>query len=268
MLQTELFAKYLKPSLVSGATCLTFLLSISFGIVPAIAKTPTSLFGLGLEGMSGKAGGAARCPADKIGNAIAPEDGGRTLSARPTFYVYVENLYDSQERPYRAALIVRDGIGLEARATYRAFSRSKKLGLIKFTLPDSAPVLEVGKDIRWQVRLAFGEFSTASMMNVNSLIRLEPNAVAGEAIHKARTNLEKARIYARYYYWYDAFDAYTQWLDANPNDRIARQERSAMMLYAQVATASEKRKCALVSDIPLDRIESQKSESLQLSPNR
>ncbi|MEE3715940.1 hypothetical protein V2H45_04170 [Tumidithrix elongata RA019] len=39
-----------------------------------------------------------------------------------------------------------------------------------------------------------------------------------------------------------------------------------MMIYAQVATTPTKLKCALLTDIPIDRIESQKSESLQLSP--
>jgi hypothetical protein len=265
MVHPPQFTEYVKHSLVAIASSMTFLLSISCAEAPAIANPPTSPFGLGIESFN-RLGGAVRCRNSAIGNAIAPEDGGRTLSSRPTFYLYVKDLDESEKNNYRISFYLRNGVTANAKPTYRVVGDSKKLGLLKFPFPDNAPVLELGKDMRWQVRIAFGDYSTASLMSINAFVRLEQNEEAETAIRQARSTLEKARIYARYYYWYDAFDAYMQWLDANPSDAIARQERSNMMVYAQVAQTSEKRKCALVTDIPLNRIESQKSESLQLSP--
>ncbi|MEE3719449.1 DUF928 domain-containing protein [Tumidithrix elongata RA019] len=261
MLQPQLCTKYPKYSLVASATCITFWLSIAIIASPAIAKPPTSPFGLGLDFFQ-VSRGISRCPTTIIGNAIAPEDGGRTLSSKPTFYLYVENLEGSQAKSYRAIFFLREGSTVQSKIAYRVVGNSKKLGLLKFTLPDDAPGLPMGTDMRWQVRL---ELPYNNEININSFVRLEQNAEVTRAIRQASSNLEKARIYAHYYYWYDAFDAYSQWLEANPSDRTARQERSAMMLASQVATSSEKIKCTLVSDIPIDRIESKKPELL-LSP--
>ncbi|MEE3715939.1 DUF928 domain-containing protein [Tumidithrix elongata RA019] len=224
MIQPQLFTKYLKRSLVAIAPCMTFLLSISITSSPVLAETPTSPFGLGLEGIS-RTGGALRCPTTIIGNSIAPEDGGRTLSSRPTFYLYAENLVGSQEKPFRAIFFLRNGIS--GKIAYRVVARSKKSGLLKFTLPDNAPALEAGEDMRWHVRILFprgDDIQDTDIMSVNAFVRLEQNEALEQAIHEANSNLEKARVYARYYYWYDAFDAYTQWLEANPADLIAMQE--------------------------------------------
>lgn len=238
-----------------------FLLSIATAS-PASARPPTSPFGLGLDFFQ-VSRGVSRCPTTMIGNAIAPEDGGRTLSNKPTFYLYIENLDGSQSKNYRAIFFLREGSNIQSKPSYRVAGNSKKLGLLKFTLPDDAPALQVGKDTRWQVRLEFPDrIGDTNDINVNSFVRLEQNAEVERAIRQASSTLEKARIYARYYYWYDAFDTYSQWLEANPSDRIARQERSAMMLFSQVATPSEKLKCTLVSDIPIDRIESKNAEFL------
>ncbi|CAN1212637.1 hypothetical protein TUMEXPCC7403_20695 [Tumidithrix helvetica PCC 7403] len=123
--------------------------------------------------------------------------------------------------------------------------------------------MQAGKDIRWQVRIDSGDDTN----NFSGVVRLEQNDEVKQAIQQAYSDLEKARIYAGYFYWYDAFDAYTQWLDANPSDLIARRERSAMMNLGLVNVSSIKLKCNPVI-VPIDRIESQKSESLQLSPRR
>ena len=48
-------------------------------------------------------------------------------------------------------------------------------------------------------------------------------------IQPKSTILDKARIYAKYYYWYDAFDAYSQWLEQHPKDVVARREREKML---------------------------------------
>ncbi|MFQ3680579.1 MAG: DUF928 domain-containing protein, partial [Pseudanabaenaceae cyanobacterium] len=55
------------------------------------------------------------------------------------------------------------------------------------------------------------------------------NEVLDRAIAAVRTDLEKARIYARAFYWYDALAAYERAIAANPTNREIRQERRALL---------------------------------------
>ncbi|CAN1212636.1 hypothetical protein TUMEXPCC7403_20690 [Tumidithrix helvetica PCC 7403] len=119
MLQPLQFTKNLKYSLVAIAPCMTFLLSISITSSPSLAGTPISPFGLGLSPVSDQMG--YRCHPPFGGNTLAPVDGGRTLSAQPTFYAYIEKSGEIPKgEPLRITFMLRDGTGHEAISTYRA----------------------------------------------------------------------------------------------------------------------------------------------------
>jgi len=64
---------------------------------------------------------------------------------------------------------------------------------------------------------------------VASAVRFDSNPQVQTAVDRARNDLERARIFAANLYWYDAFDAYTKWLEANPTDKTARQERAELV---------------------------------------
>ncbi|MFN5817520.1 MAG: DUF928 domain-containing protein, partial [Pseudanabaena sp.] len=73
-------------------------------------------------------------------------------------------------------------------------------------------------------------------------IKRESNQSVMDEINTASTDLLKARIYARNAYWYDALDAYSKWIDANPRDQQALNER--MQMLDQIIDRQQKLKCA------------------------
>ena len=83
------------------------------------------------------------------------------------------------------------------------------------------PGLVAGKVQRWQIRWQ----DSATQVDVNAPIRLDNDPDVLKAIAGAKNDLDKARIYAKSNYWYDAIDSYTSWLSLNPKDDVARAER-------------------------------------------
>lgn len=208
-----------------------------------ILMTPSSAlaqYGLGLPRSAGT-GGATRGNLPQI-TMIVPEDGAKTLAARPTFYWYIAPpsltsvtnpaataipSLSSSQQSFKITLFLRDGSDRSARSVFVGEGVADQPGLYKFTMPQDAPELVVGKVQRWQVRWQAN--SGASQVDVNAPIRRDDDPKVLAAITNAKDHLAKARIYAQNGYWYDAIDAYTNWLTANPQDKTARDERSKLL---------------------------------------
>lgn len=157
---------------------------------------------------------------------FAPQDGGRSLSPLPTFYWYV-SMPPESEGIARVDLILRDGNESTSQPIFRVSVETIRSGLYKFTLPKSVP-LRAGVIQRWQLRFIQEENIHHSL----STVLLTRNPHLEQEISRSYTELERARIYAKHYYWYDALDAYSNWLDAHPNDKIARRDRLEMLQSA------------------------------------
>lgn len=208
-----------------------------------VLMTPSAAiaqYGLGLPRSAGT-GGATRGNLPHI-TMIVPEDGAKTLAARPTFYWYIAppNLTgitnpattavpssSEGKQSFKITLFLRDGSDRSARSVFVGEGVADQPGLYKFTLPADAPELVVGKVQRWQVRWQAN--NGASQVDVNAPIRRDADPKVLAAIAIAKDDLAKARIYAQNGYWYDAIDAYTNWLTANPKDQTARDERSNLL---------------------------------------
>jgi hypothetical protein len=217
-----------------GAICLA---TAPILIVPSAA---IAQYGLGLPRSAGT-GGATRGSLPQI-TMIVPEDGAKTLAARPTFYWYIAppNLTSvtnptttaipssSNGKPnFKITLFLRDGSDRTAKSVFVGEGVAEQPGLYKFTMPKDAPELVVGKVQRWQVRWQAN--SGASQVDVNAPIRRDDDPKVVAAITSAKNDLAKARVYAQNGYWYDAIDAYTNWLTANPQDKAALDERSSLL---------------------------------------
>ena len=239
------------PKSLRGAITLTLNLCsiglVSIGTISLISApsliTPSAAiaqYGLGLPRSAGT-GGATRGNLPQI-TMIVPEDGAKTVSARPTFYWYIAppSLTTannpattatpklSETKPnFKITLFLRDGNDRSAKSVFVGEGVADQPGLYKFTLPKDAPELVVGKVQRWQVRWQAN--SGASQVDVNAPIRRDDDPKVLAAITAAKNDLAKARVYAQNGYWYDAIDAYTNWLTANPQDKIARDERSNLL---------------------------------------
>ncbi|WP_434686034.1 DUF928 domain-containing protein [Pseudanabaena minima] len=187
---------------------------------------------------------------------LAPDDGARTLSERPTFYWYIEHkllpsknsTQVSYSNNFYVDFFVRDGFARNAKSIFRSRSEvtpKVKSGLYRFELPANAPSLEVNKTYSWHIRYIqpSGQDNNdiTNQIDIRAIIKRESNPSVMEKVQSASTHLEKARIFAENLYWYDALDAYTKWIDVNPNDREALRERLAML--DQVIESYPKKKC-------------------------
>lgn len=214
--KSELLSRITKFSFGVGAVCLAVAIAATTLIAPTNAQTKRSKYGLGLPKVTSSAGVRGNIPSVIL---LAPIDGGRTLSPRPTFYWYVSSDV-ATKKPYQIALNLRDNERQEGKSIFNIQTTSTKTGLQKFTLPDSAPTLVAGKVQRWQLKLGpnfvRGEVR-GEEINYSALIELTPpSSVVKQELDKASNGFEKANVYAKYGYWYDALDAYTNWVESNP----------------------------------------------------
>ncbi len=218
-----------------GTVCLTSVAS-SLSFVPeAFAQ-----YGLGLPKSSG-VGGATRTSPPPIVVLLAPTDAGKTLSARPTFFLSIipnpeskpekstdvssTKISEPQNKPITFEFLLRDGNNSSSKYIFKAEATVDKLGLYKFTLPENAPALVEKKAQRWQIRYRYNNHQE----NTFATIRLESDDNVKKTIASAKNDLEKARIYAKNFYWYDAIAAYDSWLSQKPKDDTAILERSQLL---------------------------------------
>lgn len=247
----------ISPKLVS---LLIFLSGISWCLPMAVQSRASSFYGLGIPQLA--SGKGSRC--GDYGNLVAvdllaPSDGARTLASRPTFYWYIEhksrlNNYPEPQpksKKYNVTFFLRDGFKRGARRVFTVRSNASQVNqvnqkgtLYKLTLPSDAPLIDLDKIYSWQIRYQDTTSSKyGSQIDVVTFIKRENNQSVMDEIDNAPTDLLKARIYSRNAYWYDALDAYSKWIDANPSDRQALYER--MRMLDEIIDRQQKIKCAL-----------------------
>ncbi|NUN64127.1 DUF928 domain-containing protein [Pseudanabaena biceps] len=233
MISTKLSNPILKSQNIALSTLGAIALTVFTGSL-SIVSTANAQYGLGLPRSAGT-GGATRGNLPQI-TMLVPEDGAKTLAARPTFYWYIAPTTTAAtaippsvdgKNSFKITFFLRDGNGRSAKSVFIAEGVADKAGLYKFTLPENAPALSTGKVQRWQIRWQTN--GGASQVDVNAPIRRDEDPAISKLIATAKNDLEKARIYTKSAYWYDAIDAYTSWLAQNPQDQAAKSERSNLL---------------------------------------
>ncbi|WP_201323218.1 DUF928 domain-containing protein [Pseudanabaena sp. lw0831] len=199
-------------------------------------------YGLGLPKSAGSGGATRSVDSLPQVTILVPGDGARTLASRPTFYWYIapQDIAATTSNPpttvpqvddgkgsFKVTFFLRDGNERASKSIFKAEGKAQGAGLYKFTLPENAPELKKGKVQRWQIR--WEGTSGSVQVDVNALIRRDDDPLVAKAIASAKSDLEKARIYAKSTYWYDAIDAYTSWISKNPKDNEASAERSNLL---------------------------------------
>ena len=97
-------------------------------------------------------------------------------------------------------------------------------GLFRFQIPQS---IDPNTSRRWGIKCTW---PLGKIVAGNGILAFtEPQPEMKLALESAKTSLDRARVYASNGYWYDALDAYTNWIKANPNDAIAIQERGIVI---------------------------------------
>lgn len=206
-----------------------------------IGSSAFAQYGLGLPKSAGSGGATRSIDSLPQVTILVPGDGARTLASRPTFYWYIApqdiaattstsptTVPQVNDGSFKVTFFLRDGNERASKSIFQAEGKAQGAGLYKFTLPENAPELKKGKVQRWQVRWE-GTSGSTVQVDVNALIRRDEDPAVVKAIAAAKNDLEKARIYTKNAYWYDAIDAYTSWIYQNPKDNVASAERNNLL---------------------------------------
>lgn len=147
---------------------------------------------------------------------------GRTVAARPTFFVYVPqgtrkqiffSLQSTDRKPHYQT----------------TFEISGKQGIVSFTLPADAPELEVGKDYLWFFAVIEpGQILQPGNYGVNGWIKRVPSPVASGA-NKQMTAVEEATFYAQSGIWYDTLAVLAAARRSQPENQTLVSEWNSLL---------------------------------------
>ncbi|MBP0004264.1 MAG: DUF928 domain-containing protein [Cyanobacteria bacterium SBC] len=153
-------------------------------------------------------GGASRRSVPFMKPLIPPSNYGRTIASHPSFFVYVPEAGVTQ-----AFLSVQTETG---NLHYQSFvSVSGHQGVMRFSLPEDAPALEIGRDYQWHVVLLPNGILRPDSPRVSGWVeRVEDDglAVSGDL------SLQLADTYGRNGLWYDALTTIADLWEAQPHD--------------------------------------------------
>lgn len=142
--------------------------------------------------------------------ALAPSNGwGLTTRDRPTFWFYV-----AYSRQLPGKFVLQD----EAeRTVYQTpLTVTGTPGVVSFSLPSTAPPLEIGKRYRWYFNI-YCQPEQVPVFVEGWIKRAEPNPTLNSQLEKA-TPQQRVAFYAAEGWWYDALTASAELHRTNPND--------------------------------------------------
>jgi hypothetical protein len=188
-----------------------------------------TLYGLGLPKTAGT-GGSVRLTDDLGGGfessklktlpilaLMVPEDGAKSASDRPTVYW---NMILNKSQDYKLTFFLQETAEETSKIILEQEIVITKGGLFRFQIPQT---IDTSTPRRWGIRC---KWTDGKIVAANGLISVtEPKPEVKLALNTAKTELDKARVYASNGYWYDALNAYTNWIESNPQDAKAIQER-------------------------------------------
>lgn len=168
---------------------------------------------------------------------ITPEDGAMTASPQPTLYWYI-NDGDVAEAASASSVIPAtqnkdtfDGelsVLTDDPQPVKIFQVVMKFygGLSSFKLP-SMVSLSPSKPYRWQIIV---EDNQGKKVTASGWIMYKPIAEnLKQSLNLALTDRDRAKVYARSRYWFEAIDGYARWLKFKPNDTQALREAGELV---------------------------------------
>jgi hypothetical protein len=166
--------------------------------------------------------GRTNCPAvSQPLTAFVPKHNmGLTLSGYPTFMIYVP--YSSTPaRDVEFVLLDED----ENEIFKQKMPLTGTPGIVKFKLPPSAPMLEVGKQYRWQFFYRCNpRLRAEDDMVEGAIARINPNETLIRQLEKATTPLEQIQVYAQNGLWYETLTLLAVLRQEKPQDPKILQE--------------------------------------------
>lgn len=181
--------------------------SSNFNYVPPYRGTPRRTQGTGTRG-----GDESERAALKL---LVPSDHtGQTLSGHPTFFWYISEI---PEEPVEFAL-VETGV---AQPIFVQQLQLQKAGIVRLEMPQNLPALVPGKEYRWSVTLINNANQRSDDTFAQSWIkRVAETPVLKQKLAAARSDRDRASVYAEAGLWYDALNTLST-PQADPSNREA-----------------------------------------------
>ncbi|MFB8787780.1 MAG: DUF928 domain-containing protein [Potamolinea sp.] len=150
--------------------------------------------------------------------ALVPENGlGVTVSAQPTFYVYVP-ARSPQATPLQIEFHLKDKNDIDIYQT--SFQTIGKPGIVAITLPTQAGLLplEIGQDYKWTFSVGCSVNDRSTDITVGGVVRrVELNDTLNNQLKQA-SRQKQVELYAEAGIWQDALTTLIQLKRENPTD--------------------------------------------------
>ncbi|MGC9505322.1 DUF928 domain-containing protein [Baaleninema sp.] len=150
---------------------------------------------------------------------------GRTVSARPSFFVYVpetvaRQLFFSLHEYERT-----DRDTVRRFPHYQGFfSISGCEGIVQLTLPPEAGELELGQDYQWYAAIVMGDRLRPDSPSASGWVRRVPQSPEQDGLNSKANSLELAAAYGGSGVWYDALEVLAALRRAHPNSNALATE--------------------------------------------
>jgi hypothetical protein len=193
----------------------------TFSYVPPNRGTPRQTQGTGSRG-----GDESERVALQL---LVPNDHtGQTLAGHPTFFWYISEL---PKEPVEFSL-VESGV---AQPIFVQQLQLVKAGIVRIEMPTNLPELVPGKEYRWSVSLIGNANRRSNDTFAQSWIKRVPETAAlKQQLAAAKSDRERALIYAEAGLWYDALNAISTARAANPSDSSIREDFISLLPRAEL----------------------------------
>ncbi|MBD2329150.1 DUF928 domain-containing protein [Alkalinema sp. FACHB-956] len=142
---------------------------------------------------------------------------GLTISARPTFWIYLP-----ASSAKTAIFSLQDEQGQQE--YQMTLSIEGKSGVIPITLPAGSPELQVGKNYQWVLAVAMNDELTPKAPYVDGWIQRVPTPPEMTTALTKTQGVQRAEIFGRNGIWYDCLDELAQLRRDQPSNQLAQQE--------------------------------------------
>ncbi len=144
---------------------------------------------------------------------------GQTVSARPSFFWYLENA------KFAKFALVETGV---PKPLLEKTLQASRAGIMRVELPKDAPELAVGKEYRWSVTVLCNPNRPSDVVSYTQsfIERVAATSELTRQLGSAKSDLERARIYAQSGLWYDTLSVLSA---ASEKDPIARSEMLSLL---------------------------------------
>ncbi|MBD2014973.1 DUF928 domain-containing protein [Microcoleus sp. FACHB-53] len=165
---------------------------------------------------------------------LVPNDHtGQTLSSHPTFFWYVSEI---PEEPVEFAL-VESGV---AQPIFVQQLQLEKAGIMRLEMPENLPGLVPGKEYRWTVSLVSNANRRSQDTFAQSWIkRVAETPALNQQLATAKSERDRASIYAEAGLWYDAINVLLKAQSTNSTDRSMREAFLSLLDRAGLTEVAE-----------------------------